>query len=59
MAVGASDYSIYPKDIKKLLVSEIQSILFLYSFSEKAPYFMRVPRGYRRNGISPMKGIDT
>lgn len=37
MAVGTPDYSIYPKDIKKLLVSEIQSILFMYSFSEKVP----------------------
>lgn len=27
--------------------------------SELCPHFMRVPRGYRRNGVSPMKGIDT
>lgn len=35
MAGGTPDYSIYPKDIKKLLISDIQSILFWYSFSEK------------------------
>ena len=27
--------------------------------SELCPHFMRVPRGYRRNVVSPMKGIDT
>lgn len=25
--------------------------------SELCPHFMRVPRGYRRNGVSPTKGI--